>query len=600
MRVMSDWLYQYWFFCFKTAKNWGRGPRNWTAEMLDFASFSPQLRPSLPGTPNDSNQRHNDQGQSEVPHPTDLCRWLIHVSPDSGEHYEQVEEEEVIQDPGWQDPQDESTWSPWPREWQEPPLPARLRDALEHTDFSNIPSAALPVAVPEISKAAQRSPDELILESLGFSVMSRNLGQVEVLLRKVSAQKLDFASLYPFHLATSYLDGYKTCCEVLAILLAHGRDLKFREMYENELGHTVLDNLMISVLKSHSSSTPAVIDESVKDKLRFAGEEVDICGRWDADSPCMRHLLAQGNPSTPFTWKHKFCHTSTQTICHCFITISQSISSSFLWDTPSGLYVRRCFNCGMKLQLLPLHALVMTAYHLANNSCDDEDLFGMLALLLCFISRRADPRVSADISVSALLKKDMPELACDHIKQNAAELAEHISMESTVTSWSSNTRIGWDVFCGVLRLCVDSWPDSSEDDESLSDDDPIEENVILGEWDSKLMDMHLEIHDYTCLRHCKDLASLWASVQAEMLSYRRLDKDLSWISPNFSIEKLHRQLQNGEPIATPYMENGLLKAYCICGEFRGWPFATLPDVTDPNIANLDIWDRASYIPLREE
>jgi hypothetical protein len=62
---MSDWLYQYWFFCFKTAKHWGKGPTAWTVELLDFEGFSLPTRRSLPGTPHQ--QLQDDAEESEPP-----------------------------------------------------------------------------------------------------------------------------------------------------------------------------------------------------------------------------------------------------------------------------------------------------------------------------------------------------------------------------------------------------------------------------------------------------------------------------------------------------------------------------------------------------
>lgn len=64
---------------------------------------------------------------------------------------------------------------------KKPPLPVRLRDALEHNDFSSIPTAYLPVFIPKIAKAVGRSSDELLLESLGFSIISQNPEQVRLL-----------------------------------------------------------------------------------------------------------------------------------------------------------------------------------------------------------------------------------------------------------------------------------------------------------------------------------------------------------------------------------------------------------------------------------
>jgi hypothetical protein len=196
---MSDWLYQYWFFSFKTAKNWGRGPPAWTAELLDFACYHPHSHGSLPGTPQGLMARSGDE-PADYPMPTNLCRWLIHVAEIG---YDSIPEEEVSHESIGQDFDDESTWLPWPKDWQEPSLPARLRDALEHNDFSSISTTTLPVAIPQIARAAQRSPDELLLESLGFSIMSRNRDQVVSIMDQILERRIDFTSLYPFHIATS-------------------------------------------------------------------------------------------------------------------------------------------------------------------------------------------------------------------------------------------------------------------------------------------------------------------------------------------------------------------------------------------------------------
>ncbi|KAF2475822.1 uncharacterized protein BDR25DRAFT_278511 [Lindgomyces ingoldianus] len=594
-RVMLEWLYQYWFFCFKTAKNWGKGPPAWTEKLLDFARYHPHSRRSLPGTPQDPMPQSEAQ-PGDYPTPTSFCRWFIHVRPDWPD-YQEIPDEEVSRDSTGQDPDDESTWLPWPNDWQEPPLPIRLRDALEHNDFSSISSTILPVAIPQIAKAAQRSPDELLLESLGFSIMARNLAQVESIIQQLRRKNIDFTWLYPLHMTTSYLDGYKTCCDIFGTLLSWVGSQKLSEMFVNELGHTVLDNLMISILKSHSSVMPVVVDDTLKDTARFAGEEIDICGRWDADSPCVRHLLTKGNPSTPFSWKHKFCHTSIQTICHCIIQMHHKTPSR-LMRTASGLYGRRCFDCGMKLQLQPLHSLVMTAYHLASSGCQDEDLFGMLACLLCFISCGLDPRKTASVSFALFMQTIPSEIACAHEELTPAELAEKISTYSVSNSWSAQVQSGWAVFCGVLRLCEDIHvePERDGDDVTMEDYQDSSRHII-GNHDlgNELLHLHLRSHNLVpCFRTRKDLATLWASVQAELLTYRRLDDSMDWISQYFSMDELRHQLDQGEPLSVKYAEQDLLQPHCICGSFNCYPLATLSDATEPDIANLDIWERATY------
>src|SRR6202041_2290288 len=123
---------------------------------------------------------------------------------------------------------------------------------------------------------------------------------------------------YPFHLAASYLDGAGTCCGVFEELMRFGVTGRIlQKTYESRLGHTVLDNFMITILKSHTYITPGHVEDSWKNEKNFVGVGIDICGRWDSDSTCFRRRLEQGKPTIPKSWKHKFCHTSIQTICHC-------------------------------------------------------------------------------------------------------------------------------------------------------------------------------------------------------------------------------------------------------------------------------------------
>lgn len=497
---------------------------------------------------------------------------------------------------------------PWPSTWEEPPLPVRLRDALEHNDFSSIPIASLPVAVPQIAKAAHRSPDELLVESLGFSIMSRNRSQIHSTLDDLYGKEVDVTSIYPLHMAVNYLDGYKTCCNILSRLIVDdyfGSELQ--EMYVNELGHTVLDSLMMSVLKSHSSTSPGIVDTSYKNTARFAGEEVDICGRWDADSPCVRQLYADGVSTTPITWKHKFCHTSIQAVCHSMVLLSNNFPGR-LKDTASGLYVRRCFDCGKKLELLPLHSLVMTTFHLASNGCPGEDLFGALACLLCLLSCGADPESTADVSVAALLQMmgtDSMEVVCDHEEVTPALFAERISGSQATNLWSEEVKVGWVVFCGVLRVGENACAELQEPtilhgyQLQSSESDP----HILAETQPnyELRETHHGFHRIPhCLRKRKDLATLWASVQAELLSYRRVDYDMGWISSRFSMEQLKHQLASREPLSVGYAEQNLLQPHCICGSFNVYSRATLSDAMDPNLANIDVWGRATYGVMEEQ
>ncbi|KAF2853054.1 hypothetical protein T440DRAFT_497069 [Plenodomus tracheiphilus IPT5] len=557
-RLISDWLYQYWLFCFKITKHWGRGPRSWTADLLGLNDFTHPLRilsqmPSLL----DSAVRDTIFGDCE---PRSLCRWFIHVQPDWGNYVEYSEEEQLGS--MYEDPADESTWLPLS------------------------PAADLPVAIAQVAKAAERSPYH-----------TRNLSQVEAALIELQQKKVDITSLHPLHLATSYLDGYRSCCNILTVLLRHVDRPQVRTAYTNELGHTVLDNLLISILKSYSSAKPSVISSSLKDTVRFVGEEVDICGRWDVDTPCVRRQYATGRPAMPFSWKHKFCHGSIQTICHCFSKMPQSLYARLFREQASGLYSHQCFDCGVKLELQPLHSLVMTAYHLADKGCEGEDLFGMLACLLCLISGGLDPRTMANVSVSILLELDVSDTACNHELLTAAGLAESISNHSIVGTWPMEARTGWEVFCGVLRRCEEA---DSEVAEHLDISD-LSHHFIGPPGVSDVKYIHHGLHDSaTPFGSQNDLATLWASAQAELLTYRRLRHGDDWISSNFSMEQLSTQLQNSSHLSVRFADWDLLRQHCVCGRFGGHPLTTLPDAVDPDLANLDVWNRATYGVLLED
>lgn len=339
-----------------------------------------------------------------------------------------------------------------------------MQDALENNDFSHIPTADVPVAIPLIAQAAyEESSSEILIESLGFSIMGRNLDRVTDILDRMEQEDIDPASSHPFHLATSFHNGARSCCYVFATIAMYVTGAKVHDTYLNEHGHTILDNLMIAIIKSHTSAKPGVIDDELKGNARLIGKEVDVCGRWDADSVCVRQLHVDGHPSIPASWKHKFCHTSIQTICHCITWMFNAMPNPLLLDTPSGLYIRRCFDpeCGKKLQLRPLHSLVVTAYHLATQGMDDEDLFGILACALCLVSCGFDPTIKADISVAALLASDR-NVECDHEELSPAKLAEKIQNVPATQTWNAKLRTGWDVLVGVLGRCEAAHNDASE------------------------------------------------------------------------------------------------------------------------------------------
>jgi hypothetical protein len=55
--------------------------------------------------------------------------------------------------------------------------------------------------------------------------------------------------------------------------------------------HTVLDNLMLTILKPHSGAPPDIFDESIPRGTQFAGAEVHPCGRREAGTPWFHNLV---------------------------------------------------------------------------------------------------------------------------------------------------------------------------------------------------------------------------------------------------------------------------------------------------------------------
>lgn len=570
-RLMSKWLYQFWIYGFKTAKSWGRGPRNWDADSLRLNVF-PAISPApTSSTPRPEVEATNDErdfperGNHITLEPSPLCRWSIHYRDTL--QYQVCRSRTPTPEPS-PDPLDEASWKPWPSSWQEPSYQTRFLDNLATNDFSNIKAKDLPIAVPQIAKAAEAQGDELLEEAYGFAIMARNTEMLlefhERLSEDETAQE-KLGNLNPVHLATTYLDGSKACCTVLRVLLSGDCDLRFRPSSLNNLGHTAFDNLLIGILKAHTSIRPGAVDNSLRDEKRFPGEEIDICGRWDADSDCIRALLAAGNPHIPFAWKHKICHTSAQTICHCLDELyfrNQGISGAKdIPQIPSGLFVKYCVSCGLKMQLLPLHSIVLVTFALAQFGKKDEDLFGMLAVLLAMLSRGADPRETAHFSISALFHGDeinmLNEMECDHAELKPAELADCVP-STVIENWSKMARTSWEIFRHILRRSEFQWQTGQVPSKCYhSREDEDEDGNV---------DTLLGSHEHY-FGGDTGLAVLSAAVRTELLTYRRLKEGDPWISPHFNLDSLLEGLNDDGRISIGLVENKMMKRICDGGLF---------------------------------
>lgn len=411
-RTLSTWFYQYWFFSFVTAQEWGRGPLQWSADLLNFADYGAVRSVSLTNTPHNGASSTTPGVQRAVPEPPSLCRWSIHIDTE----YAVEDFSEIVTE-------QDAPGNVWPQQRLNDSIEERLLGALRSNSFSDVTEAQLPVSVPKVVQAAQRSQSDLLLESLGFAIMGRNLDLVASCLRKAKAQAIDIATIHPLHIATSYLDGAKSCClivdELCSFLRFQGR---YKNCITNEQGHTILDNLFLSVLRSHSNASLSIVDASLGERARYAGVEVDICGRWSADSHCYRILLASGERTIPSEWKHKFCHTSIQAVCHTLTILLYTIPA--LTTEQSGLFRHTCPepSCGRRMQLGPLHTLVVIALFLTTYGCAEEDLLGMIACYLCMISADVDPLEQACLSTPQILGFSTDD-TCTHAAVTPFELA---------------------------------------------------------------------------------------------------------------------------------------------------------------------------------
>jgi hypothetical protein len=457
-----------------------------------------------------------------------------------------------------------------------------------------------------VVKAAHRSPYELLTEALGFSIMGRNVELMEELLNKIG-DGLDASGLYPYHLAASYMDGSKDCCSILdTIMGCNPRSL--RKVYVNDLGHTILDQLMIAILKAHTSCLPSVVDDVFKHEKRFEGEDVDICGRWDADSDCVRVLLANGAAGIPFEWKHMFCHTSVQTICHSIGTVFGPIWRPDI-NEPSGLFMRRCSHCGLKLQLLPLHTLILVGLHLSRSGCKGENLFGILACLMCLLSNGANPLMMANFSSKALLGNEEVN-ECSHEELDPAELVERILASST-SMRPRELRTGWEVIRHVLRHSQAVWNtghsqrrstsrETERDDECETSENSEDEMSIDSE-DNQKHRFPAECSDCGYHRNffgsSELLATLWAAIQTELLTYRRLEVGDEWISQNFNMDALSESLSNHRDVAIALVQEDMMKPFCECGTFHGAvkACAIVDDAAAYYFSNLNDWQRTTFL-----
>ena len=539
--MVSSWLYEFWFFAFKTAKSWSHGPLSWDAVSLNFSSYSTGTPMTIPNSP--ILDVRSPPSRTNISFPPSVCRYTIHYYPDA--EFGIVEAGNAIElCDASQEPFGEGTSQPRPDEMVLAPYEEMLFNNLKATQLTTRKTKTLPIAVAPIIEACRSSPKRLTKEALGFAIIGRNEKLVESILNRLNVHELE--DFYPLHLATSYLDSSKVCCSIFWLVLRHHSSWQLSKM-RNNIGHTVLDNLFVTIIRSHTTLVPGDIDTGLRTEGRFPGEEMDICGRWDADSDCFRDLINAGISSIPSKWKHKFCHTSAQTVCHC-ISAMYAESGPNILEASSTLFSKHCELCGLRTELFPLHMAVITAFHLAQSGMEDEDLFGILALVLrmTYFGARADAKTRIPTSLYFERSEAEANFAldeCNHKEQTAYELASSVP-QSYIQHWPETTRTGWTVLCLVLRDM---------------------ERTRLDTYD----------YDQRCEHGCKptlplseNLRVLFTAIQTELFTYRRQCDTDPWLSSSFDMRELLRNLQRGERLSVKRLTSQeVMKIPCECGYF---------------------------------
>ncbi|QYS94297.1 hypothetical protein H0G86_001637 [Trichoderma simmonsii] len=622
---LINYLHEFWIQTFVTAKYWGRGPLLWTKEMItDMTLDSSVISSSAHAAPEvvfSFSPKSSDNETTTILMPKQKCGWLVHA------------EDEALSD--------DLLKIPWPlAKLDGRSFPQLMLESITESTFTSRSPEDLPVSNSLIAESLRKDPSSLYLESLRFAIMAGNYDLVESLIEEGMKEPRFIESLmeiYPYHLAAGYLCGSNPCCLMFDILNKYiGDHYPIAQTYDDAAGHTVLDSLIISIIRSHTRVSPRDVSPYFIDRDLYPGEEKDVCGRWDADSPAVRQLFQRGKYRIPLNWKHPFCHTSVQAVYHCSLEIFFPGSYVPHINRLSGLFIRHCATCGAKLSLGTLHLIVVLAYHLADSGILGETLFGAVAMSVCLLRLGANASFKAEVSFDEILGVAFLN-ECHHANLDACDFMQTVP-SATLDRWSPECQIGWHCMHGVLRLAKygkirrlnteagghpgpgdqfdimdvdnDANDDSGDSDDNDgsgesgesgdggdsdssdgSDDDGESENNNDISTTSTSSCWLEEFHCSSSSLPCGNpqLGLIWAAVQAEVLTYRKT-KDLDpWISDYFSMVGLKRWLQ-GESVELemPFAQKDMLREHTICGWFVDAEFFHIPtpyEVTKQHIMN---------------
>jgi hypothetical protein len=278
------------------------------------------------------------------------------------------------------------------------------------------------------------------------------------------------------------------------------------------------------------------------------------------------------------------------------------------------------------MQLALIHVLVLTAWHVAQYSAEEEDLFGMVCVLLC-VAAATPPhpgsedllfrKVHVDTSLFEVESSCSAE-DCVHEELWPSELTENLSA-SFPSQNCPLVRHGWSVFCEVLRQIEVQYhkvqpgqaaKEAYGEEIRIRTSESAEESFSEGldrvfwempeEWshDQWIHCEHREVEIRTAYGQNMILGHLRAVCQTELLTYRRRQPGARWTSPRISIDVIERYILSGNSSELPMVQERALLQYCLCGYSLGWVSTVAPRQDDAccgSYGSLEDGNCAAYV-----
>lgn len=494
---------------------------------------------------------------------------------------------------------------------REQTLESVLQRGLKENPASDVPCSKLAIDIGQVAKAFQTSELESWTESVRLALMTGNRMLLSQLLTDLF-EKADselweqgrkaLSNLQPFHIAATYFNGAHRCCWIFRELVDYFylQEISIDEQDQNE--QTVIDLLLRTVLRNHGHLPPTMRDLSSAAQGNAPGEEVSCCDLWDADSSLWQHHVATGRKGIPASWKHRFCHTSIQAICHSLRLWSIGSGSRLT----TGLFQCRCFLCGQKLDVTVAHSFVFTTFLLVLYGAADEDLFGMICCLLQWAQHvlpgsKEQPFLAVAVSVELLLDLPTKETCCHGPLtpfQFSQTLSQYLASKGKLPA-------GWLAFTGVLEILESqyTWENMVDTDFQfkyrpwkkgisllLSKGSSTYKHVFCDSVEAASFSLDCSHdHTYNGRGFGRDLllGHIWAACQAELLTYRRRSDAEPWMSARLSVEDILLCLQTQDPSWIPYIRKNLLQPYCMCGLFTDKLFGPAPTIDQVCVEDLN-------------